>query len=64
MLYITRRPGEKVILSDNGSGEMIATIAVEEFLGSDNVKLGIHAPRTVKIDRDYKHGNNNEQQAK
>lgn len=56
MLFITRKPGELVVLTDKISGETVCKVKVETIL-EGLVKLGIHAPTTIKIDRDFYHGN-------
>lgn len=56
MLYITRKIGERIVLSDKDSGKTIATLTVEDFLADHIVHFGVEAPQTVKIDRDYNHG--------
>lgn len=45
MLILTRKIGEKIIVNDN------VTIAVLEIHG-DQVKIGVDAPRNVKVFRE------------
>lgn len=45
MLLITRRPGERIVLGDD------IIVEVMEISGSQ-VRVGIHAPRTVPIYRE------------
>lgn len=44
MLVLTRKPGERLVISDN------IVITVVEVKG-DNIRIGIEAPRDVKVFR-------------
>ncbi len=56
MLFLTRRKGEVIILTDKVSGQTIGTILVDA-IGITDISIGIDAPPTIQIDRDFYHGN-------
>ncbi len=55
MLFLTRRKGEVIILTDKVSGQTIGKILVDD-IGNTDVSIGIDAPSTIQIDRDFYHG--------
>ncbi len=58
MLFITRKTGEVIVLTDKISGENVCKILVRDIQADrSQVELGIDAPTTIKIDRDFYHGN-------
>lgn len=56
MLHINRNIGEAVYLSDAETGQVIASVVLEEVIDTRKIKLGIQAPQTIRINRDLRHG--------
>lgn len=55
MLFLTRNKGEVIVLTDKISGETVCKILVDR-IDLTTVSLGLDAPKTIQIDRDFYHG--------
>lgn len=51
MLVITRQAGENIFVCDV-EGNILATVCVLQILSKQNVKIGIDAPKHVKLYRE------------
>lgn len=52
MLVLTRKPGEAVEITDDNTGQLLATIHVLGVKGGGQVRIGFHGEPHVKFMRD------------